>query len=147
MWRYRKPILPTKFEVAPDNITIADPQDDESEQEGEEAEDIVLEPSALPPQTVGKSSSQDGTTPRTSGRECKRPGWFRDFMSSYSANTAVNISTQIPMCYDDIDGHPEATRWYQAVNDELRALKHNQTWTLVKRPATVVPVPCKWVFL
>ena len=39
----------------------------------------------------------------------------------------------------------EAENWKRAMRDEYNSLIQNGTWTLVKRPDNIKPVPCKWV--
>ena len=36
--------------------------------------------------------------------------------------------------------------WKQAMMEEMKALKKNQTWEIVSLPKNVLPVGCKWVF-
>ena len=37
-------------------------------------------------------------------------------------------------------------RWIQAMNDEITALKENNTWSLVDLPPGKKPIGCKWVY-
>ena len=52
----------------------------------------------------------------------------------------------IPLNYDDIKNKPNSDKWYQAVTDELQALKRNQTWKLVEKPKNKNIVGCKFIF-
>lgn len=121
-------------EIAADDSAFADV----SEQEGEED---VVESLALPPHAVGKSSSQDGTTPRTSGRECRTSGGYQ-IIHSCSSNAVANNFSQIPMSDEDVDVYPDASTVYQ--DDGLRASGQDQPWTMMRRPVSAAPSPHDW---
>ena len=40
----------------------------------------------------------------------------------------------------------QSEEWKRAEEEELQAMERNQTWTEVKIPENVKPIPCKWVY-
>ncbi|GKV08051.1 hypothetical protein SLEP1_g19738 [Rubroshorea leprosula] len=40
----------------------------------------------------------------------------------------------------------QSIEWRKAMEEEIKALKQNQTWELVPKPNDVKPVSCKWVY-
>lgn len=40
----------------------------------------------------------------------------------------------------------EARKWRKVVQEEIKAVQKNKTWTLTKLPAGKKAVGCKWVF-
>lgn len=61
---------------------------------------------------------------------------YRVFLSSLS-------SVSIPQSWKEAAMNP---KWKEAMNEEMRALKKNETWELVPLPAGKKTVGCKWVF-
>jgi hypothetical protein len=53
------------------------------------------------------------------------------------------VSLYEPSIYRDAVAHPE---WQFAVAEEIAALERIDTWDLIPRPPSVVPVMCKWVY-
>lgn len=56
------------------------------------------------------------------------------------------INDEIPKCYQDVAKNVFRTKWEEAIKDELKSLKQNETWTLVQQPENVNIVDNKWVF-
>lgn len=40
----------------------------------------------------------------------------------------------------------KSLEWRKAMEEEILALKQNQTWDLVPKPGDVKPITCKWVY-
>ena len=51
-----------------------------------------------------------------------------------------------PANYLDALSRPDASRWVQAMNDELASLHSHATWEVTKLPPGVKPIPTKWVY-
>ena len=125
-----------------------------------------------PPEgTVPSNSSQNGSTQnisqeqpelRRSSRPTKLPARFNDFVVSssakygiekyvcYSRLSSVNycFSTTlnkavIPTSYEEASKNPN---WIQAINNEVTALKRNDTWTECDLPPGRKPVSSKWLW-
>ena len=64
-------------------------------------------------------------------------------LPSYKAFVSNLDSVQIPTTIQEALKVPA---WKQAVEDEIRALESNGTWTLTKLPYGKKPVGCKWIF-
>ena len=48
-----------------------------------------------------------------------------------------------PTTFEEASKSPE---WRKAMEEEILALKQNQTWNLVPKPEGVKPISCKWVY-
>jgi hypothetical protein len=48
-----------------------------------------------------------------------------------------------PSTFQEASNSPE---WRKAMEEEILALKQNQTWNLVPKPEGVKPLSCKWVY-
>ncbi|KAM1270153.1 hypothetical protein ACFX2G_002244 [Malus domestica] len=65
-------------------------------------------------------------------------------LSSAHQSFIHNVSHQMePTSYDQARHDPH---WVAAMNNELRALEENQTWSMVPLPADHRAIGCKWVF-
>jgi hypothetical protein len=51
-----------------------------------------------------------------------------------------------PLTLEQALESPQQEDWIKALNAEYASLTANQTWTLVKKPPGVNPIPGKWVF-
>lgn len=61
---------------------------------------------------------------------------------------ALNIASEIdvPNSIADLKDREDSNKWMQAVEEELDALKENDTWTVTKLPAGKKAINSKWVF-
>lgn len=48
-----------------------------------------------------------------------------------------------PSTYDEAS---QSKEWREAMEEEINALNQNETWELVRQPAKVQPISCKWVY-
>lgn len=48
-----------------------------------------------------------------------------------------------PSTYEEAS---QSVEWQKAMEEEILALKENQTWDLVAKPKDVKPISCKWVY-
>lgn len=56
---------------------------------------------------------------------------------------AAYAEVKEPANFDEASKSPE---WRKAMEEEILALKQNQTWNLVPKPEAVKPISCKWVY-
>lgn len=126
-----------------DSPAVSSADEDEFE---DTADNISEENASALPLQLNNGNICEEIVPRSSGRERRTPGWFTDFIAPYRALSAADESQQVPTCYAEVDGHPNELECRKAIDDELRSLEKNQTWTMVKCPDAVKPVPSKWVF-
>jgi hypothetical protein len=61
------------------------------------------------------------------------------------ANAALTEDDNIkePSTYEEAS---QSEDWRKAMEEEIHALKQNQTWDLVPKPKDVKPISCKWVY-
>ena len=50
-----------------------------------------------------------------------------------------------PLSYEEAVNGEHGQEWMKAINEELRSLQHNNTWTMVPRRADMNVIGCKWV--
>jgi len=53
---------------------------------------------------------------------------------------------KIPASFADALNGPDAAKWTEAVNEELRAHRENNTWNVVERPKSGRTLSTRWVF-
>lgn len=76
--------------------------------------------------------------PRRSER-IPKPNRMNDFV--YSVNNLKDPDT-----FDEAIKSIDSNCWIKAMNDELKSLRQNDTWTLVELPMSVRPIQSKWVY-
>ena len=59
---------------------------------------------------------------------------------------SVLIETIEPSTYKEAVNHPDASKWRQAMEDELQSIEHNKTWILCELPRGRKCIGSKWVF-
>lgn len=91
-------------------------------------------------------------------RVIKKPLWQKDFVTdfeneneeesylAYALNAESFTDPEIPENIYQLEGHPEKQKWEEAIQEELRALHKNNTWTLSELPSDRKAINCKWVF-
>ncbi|KAF3676861.1 Fatty acid amide hydrolase [Capsicum annuum] len=95
----------------------------------------------LPPETATQLESENSSTPapleptRRSTRVSRPPNWYC-FSSTFS-------TISVPTCYSQASEHE---CWQKAMEEELLALKENDTWDIVSCPSNIHPIGCKWVY-
>lgn len=65
------------------------------------------------------------------------------FSPAYLGFVASLSLLQEPTCYRQVFASPQGV---DAMNQELLALEHNETWEVVPLPAGKQPIRCKWIF-
>jgi hypothetical protein len=60
--------------------------------------------------------------------------------------SAIAYSEEVPESYEEIEIRPDREKWYQAIQEEISALKENETWELVRLPPGKKSIKSKWVF-
>ena len=60
------------------------------------------------------------------------------------ADNELNLSE--PISVKDAMSRPDASKWMNAINDELQSLKKSNTWKLVELPKDRKAISCRWVF-
>ncbi|KAJ9556562.1 LOW QUALITY PROTEIN: hypothetical protein OSB04_011176 [Centaurea solstitialis] len=107
-------------------------------------------PSTSDSDTAGDSLPSDLDVPialRKGKRSCTYP--VDSYVSYAKLSTASQSlvasldSIPTPKSVGDALAHPS---WRNAMIEEMNALEHNNTWTLVELPANKKTIGCKWVF-
>lgn len=84
-------------------------------------------------------------------RERKLPSKYNDYIldDDPEAHIAMNVANwieDVPVMYEDIVNHPKEAEWRSAVNEEIKSLEKNKTWTVVPKINGVKLIGTKWVF-
>ena len=69
----------------------------------------------------------------------------RQAIEWWKSGTAL-VATADPETVGDALASSDAEQWQQAMEEELKSLHENNTWSLEKLPAGVEAIPVKWVF-
>lgn len=61
-------------------------------------------------------------------------------------NCAEEVDDFEPLSYNEAVHSSNVVEWQQAMDDELKSLLKNNTWTLVERPLSQKIIQCKWIY-
>ncbi|KAF8072702.1 Retrovirus-related Pol polyprotein from transposon TNT 1-94 [Scenedesmus sp. PABB004] len=96
----------------------------------------------MPAPTAGGTDSTTGGTITRSGRVSRKPGEW------WNAAAAAHYAGQVlpdPATRTEALGRLDASKWDDAMNEEIAAHVANNTWELDVPPAGVKIIPTKWV--
>ena len=115
-------------------------EDDELNDEFQDAEteDDDLPPAPEQPVPVLVPEPEGAPGRRYPTRNRSAPGEW------YKANIAE--TSEEPKTLREALNSPDADKWKQAMDDEVKSLHDNGTWVLEKTPDGVKPIPVMWVF-
>lgn len=117
---------------------IEDIEEDENESfhsivdENSEDEEIIAE------QEVAEEPIMVRRTTRANAGQA--PKRFDNFLMA-----AKNIDTE-PISFNDAMQRPNKNKWLEAMKEELKSIKDNQTWELVDLPKGRTAIGSKWIF-
>lgn len=75
-----------------------------------------------------------------SGRIIKRPNWMKDYETGFLAREEEQLS------YEEAISGKDRKNWIQGIENELEALKRNNTWIETDLPEGQKSIDTKWVF-
>ena len=58
----------------------------------------------------------------------------------------MNIKTIEPDNFNEAISGPDGSKWQEVIQDELKSLDQNNTWTIMKKPNKFDVIDSKWVF-
>lgn len=67
-------------------------------------------------------------------------------LSSKYDDYHVSLICEENPTYEQVIASSERKSWRKAMDNELEALKENNTWKIVSKPLNCRPIDCKWVF-
>jgi hypothetical protein len=117
------------------NNDLGSDGEDETESGNEEEEDN---------QERCQTEEEDGQNKRKDKRKITRPKYLEDY--TVLALHAESFIEDVPECFEDISSRPDQKQWMEAVNEEMQALKENDTWILVHPPPGRKILENKWIF-
>ena len=98
---------------------------------------------------VGNVSSESEVRLRESRqpRERQPPTWMGDYvscegLSDDEVHMALMVSTD-PLCFEEV---VKSANWRLAMDNEIKSIEKNQTWTLTELPAGAKRIGVKWVY-
>lgn len=76
------------------------------------------------------------------------PVWLSDYDTTFAgfALSAIEYVSDLPSNIQDMKQRSDWPNWETAIQEELDALKKNNTWTLTELPKGRRAISCKWVF-
>lgn len=76
------------------------------------------------------------------------PSRYQDFNMDYDhlAMSVESFVNDVPQSFEEAKSRDDFHLWEQAISEEIKALKSNNTWTLVNRPENTPLIDSKWVF-
>uniref|UniRef100_A0A2N9IT58 Integrase catalytic domain-containing protein n=1 Tax=Fagus sylvatica TaxID=28930 RepID=A0A2N9IT58_FAGSY len=93
------------------------------------------------PNEEGGPTETEESTPQSQLRRSTRT---RRPNPKYANAAIVEEATIIePETFEEAS---QSSEWMKAMEEEIHALKQNQTWDLVPKPKDVKPISCKWVY-
>ena len=89
-----------------------------------------------------ESDQPEPAEPRYSARESFFPGeWWKA-----SSTTAASARVMEAVTYQEAINSSQSSEWKQAMDEEIKSLCANRTWTLESTSTSVKPIPVKWVY-
>ena len=90
----------------------------------------------------GQGAGPPAQSARYPGRVRSKPG------SSWRTHpeTAAAAIIEEPQTYEEAMSSGQADEWCQAMDEEIKSLHSNQTWTTEPIPKGMRPIPVKWVY-
>ena len=103
--------------------------------------------------TIDEMLDTDTHSNKYPSRECRRPEYLNDFIVGDEVDDAVDFVsdycytlTDIPKTYHEAVTSKNAGLWQVAMEDEMTALRENDTYDLVPLPEGRKPVGGRWVY-
>ena len=101
--------------------------------------------------------NEDVNVRRYSARDRVRPKYLNDYVTREDIDEAIDDTANctihfcyrlanVPQSYQDAISSPEASKWRDAMSDELNALWDNETYELTPLPEGQISVGGKWVY-
>lgn len=159
--------IPYKNYLNPQQESLEAPENKEDDEESIEMEEPVIETEKLSErkkmiEEIGEKSGERSTNNNLEEvrqkRNIKRPTWQKDYLTkfeideleenyvAYALNAENYIDADIPESINDLVNHPDREYWEKAMEEELEAMRKNNTWSLVDLPPDRSAINCKWVF-
>ena len=114
----------------------AEPEPEEEEAEAAEEDD---DPGPVPGPSSGSGAPSQSRYPARDRRQASE--WWRIY-----PETAAAAVVDEPQTYEEALSSDHSDKWRQAMDDEIKSLHANQTWTTQPIPSGVRAIPVKWVY-
>lgn len=93
-----------------------------------------------------EEETETETNVRRSTRTKRQPVRYGDYIMVHIALSAESFIDDVPENLENAKNRSDYRYWKAAVEEELKTLKKNNTWTLVRKPENVKVIDNKWVF-
>lgn len=111
--------------------------DNEKEVDNESSDDVSDE---------SADQLEEGKSLRSSARPKKLPKRFEEYEMAHLALSAESFVDSVPESLETAKERPDYENWKEAVDNEIKALEKNNTWTLIEKPKNVKLIDSRWVF-
>lgn len=130
-----------------ENEVESEAETEEEEFLGFESDDGDVAPLEQRHEHVSSENPNGDVAPeeqRHSQRATRAPRWLQDYDTTYLTSI---LQDDIPQRVDELQKRVDWHKWKQAIDEELQALKENNTWTLVSElPKGRKAINSMWVF-
>lgn len=103
------------------------------------------ESSLLPGPSVSREVNRENSTSLRPKREVKIPKKFEDYEITALFSHA---DARVPETYEQAIESPESSKWQEAMENEMKAMKENEVWSLIdsENVESDLEVDCRWVY-
>ena len=145
------PVNEDEFEInkVPDHVSVPDTNNDD------DVPNVTVKPDD---ETVGDSMKDKDdagllTPPTVKSRYPRRqhelPSYLKDYALDDSTKSSIDYCCRlsaIPQTYQEAMSSPEASKWEEAMEDEMKSLTENDTFTVTRLPDDRESVGGRWVY-
>lgn len=121
-------------------------KNNDSELDNDESEKLVEKNTEIDKDNIENINETLETENERPKRERKLPSKFDDYDLDISCLCLLSELSNAPKSYSEAKDSSQWNHWGRAVEDELLALKSNETWVLVNRPDNKEVIGNRWVF-
>ena len=104
----------------------------------------LVQPAEMPSRVQTRPAAKRKPSQRV--RDAHAAGYVEADISSDEDYGIHNVDITDPKTFAAAMKTPEAEKWQEAINEELKTLRADKTWVAVPKPANVRALHSKWVF-
>lgn len=125
------------------------PENPGRDQNSDVPENVVQENPAPENPDQDQDAEQDEATRRYPLRNRKPPGYLKDYETeivSTNIDYCYHLNSTTPRSYNEAMSSAEATKWHTAMEEEMQALRDNDTFEITQKPDGRKVIGGRWVY-